>query len=120
MPNLMTQMLLRASNGVGYTNYPDNVIRSFVTEAAKGIDVFRVFDSLNWVENMRVSMDAVIGSGKICEASICYTGDILNPERSKYDLKYYITMAQELKAAGAHVLGLKDMAGLLKPAAARV
>ncbi|MFL2786127.1 MAG: pyruvate carboxylase, partial [Paracoccaceae bacterium] len=120
MPNLMTQMLLRASNGVGYTNYPDNVVQSFVAEAAKGIDVFRVFDSLNWVENMRVAMDAVIESGKICEASICYTGDILNPERSKYDLKYYVTMAQELKAAGAHVLGLKDMAGLLKPAAARV
>ncbi|MBT4871963.1 MAG: pyruvate carboxylase, partial [Marinovum sp.] len=120
MPNLMTQMLLRASNGVGYTNYPDNVVQSFVAEAAKGIDVFRVFDSLNWVENMRVAMDAVITSGKICEASICYTGDILNPERSKYDLKYYVTMAQELKAAGAHVLGLKDMAGLLKPAAARV
>ena len=120
MPNLMTQMLLRASNGVGYTNYPDNLVQSFVAEAAKGIDVFRVFDSLNWVENMRVAMDAVIESGKICEASICYTGDILNPERSKYDLKYYVKMAQELKAAGAHVIGLKDMAGLLKPAAARV
>ncbi|MGB0688705.1 MAG: pyruvate carboxylase, partial [Paracoccaceae bacterium] len=120
MPNLMTQMLLRASNGVGYTNYPDNVVQSFVAEAAKGIDVFRVFDSLNWVENMRVAMDAVIESGKICEASICYTGDILNPERSKYDLQYYVKMAQELKAAGAHVIGLKDMAGLLKPAAARI
>ena len=120
MPNLMTQMLLRASNGVGYTNYPDNVVESFVAEAAKGIDVFRIFDSLNWVENMRVPIDAVIGSGKICEASICYTGDILNPERSKYDLKYYIAMAKELKAAGTHILGLKDMAGLLKPAAARI
>ena len=120
MPNLMTQMLLRASNGVGYTNYPDNVVQSFVAEAAKGIDVFRVFDSLNWVENMRVAMDAVIESGKICEASICYTGDILNPERSKYDLQYYVKMAQELQAAGAHVIGLKDMAGLLKPAAARI
>ena len=113
-------MLLRASNGVGYTNYPDNVVESFVAEAAKGIDVFRIFDSLNWVENMRVPIDAVIGSGKICEASICYTGDILNPERSKYDLKYYIAMAKELKAAGTHILGLKDMAGLLKPAAARI
>ena len=120
MPNLMTQMLLRASNGVGYTNYPDNVVESFVAEAAKGIDVFRVFDSLNWVENMRVAMDAVIASGKICEASICYTGDILNPERAKYDLKYYVNLAKDLEAAGAHVLGLKDMAGLLKPAAARV
>ncbi len=118
MPNIMTQMLLRASNGVGYTNYPDNVVKAFVREAAKGIDVFRVFDSLNWVENMRVAMDAVLDSNKICEASICYTGDILNPERAKYDLKYYVSMAKELEAAGAHVLGLKDMAGLLKPAAA--
>ena len=118
MPNIMTQMLLRASNGVGYTNYPDNVVQSFVKEAAKGIDVFRVFDSLNWVENMRIAMNAVLETNKICEASICYTGDILNPDRSKYDLKYYVSMAKELEAAGAHVLGLKDMAGLLKPAAA--
>ena len=118
MPNIMTQMLLRASNGVGYTNYPDNVVESFVKEAAKGIDVFRVFDSLNWVENMRIAMNAVLETNKICEASICYTGDILNPDRSKYDLKYYVSMAKELEAAGAHILGLKDMAGLLKPAAA--
>ena len=118
MPNIMTQMLLRASNGVGYTNYPDNVVESFVKEAAKGIDVFRVFDSLNWVENMRVAMNAVLETNKICEASICYTGDILNPDRAKYDLKYYVSMAKELEAAGAHILGLKDMAGLLKPAAA--
>ena len=120
MPNLMTQMLLRASNGVGYTNYPDNVVQSFVAEAAKGIDVFRVFDSLNWVENMRVAMDAVVESGKICEGTICYTGDILDPNRAKYDIKYYVGMAKELEAAGAHVLGLKDMAGLLKPASARL
>lgn len=121
MPNLMTQMLLRASNGVGYTNYPDNVVQAFVARAAEsGVDVFRVFDSLNWVENMRVAMDAVIDSGKICEAAICYTGDIFDPERAKYDLKYYVAMGKELKGAGAHVLGLKDMAGLLKPAAARV
>ena len=119
MPNLMTQMLLRASNGVGYTNYPDNVVQSFVAEAAKGIDVFRVFDSLNWVENMRVSMDAVVEANKICEGTICYTGDILNPDRAKYDLKYYVDMGKQLRDAGAHVLGLKDMAGLLKPAAAR-
>ena len=119
MPNLMTQMLLRASNGVGYTNYPDNVVQSFVAEAAKGIDVFRVFDSLNWVENMRVAMDAVIEANKICEGSICYTGDILNPDRAKYDIKYYVDMGKHLRDAGAHVLGLKDMAGLLKPAAAR-
>ncbi|MDP0925982.1 pyruvate carboxylase [Paracoccus onubensis] len=119
MPNLMTQMLLRASNGVGYTNYPDNVVQSFVRQAAEtGVDVFRVFDSLNWVENMRVAMDAVIESGKICEGSVCYTGNMLDPERSKYDLQYYVKTASELKAAGAHVLGLKDMAGLLKPAAA--
>ena len=120
MPNVMTQMLLRASNGVGYTNYPDNVVEFFVKRAAAtGVDVFRVFDSLNWVENMRVAMDAVIESGKVCEGTICYTGDILDPDRAKYDLKYYVGMAKELEAAGAHVLGLKDMAGLLKPAAAR-
>ena len=120
MPNLMTQMLLRASNGVGYTNYPDNVVQAFVKQAATGVDVFRVFDSLNWVENMRVAMDAVVEANKVCEGTICYTGDILNPDRAKYDLKYYVGMAKELEAAGAHVLGLKDMAGLLKPAAARV
>ena len=120
MPNVMTQMLLRASNGVGYTNYPDNVVQFFVRQAAKtGVDVFRVFDSLNWVENMRIAMDAVIESNKICEGTICYTGDILNPDRAKYDLKYYVNMAKDLEAAGAHVLGLKDMAGLLKPTAAR-
>ena len=120
MPNVMTQMLLRASNGVGYTNYPDNVVRSFVAQAAKsGVDVFRVFDSLNWVENMRVAMDAVIAAGKVCEGTICYTGDVLDPDRAKYGIKYYIGMAKELEAAGAHVLGLKDMAGLMKPAAAR-
>ncbi|WP_116599397.1 pyruvate carboxylase [Primorskyibacter marinus] len=119
MPNLMTQMLLRASNGVGYTNYPDNVVQSFVKQAAEtGVDVFRVFDSLNWVENMRVAMDAVLDSDKVCEGTICYTGDINDPDRAKYDLKYYVAMGKELKAAGAHVLGLKDMAGLLKPAAA--
>jgi pyruvate carboxylase len=120
MPNIMTQMLLRASNGVGYTNYPDNVVQEFVRQAAaSGVDVFRVFDSLNWVENMRVAMDAVGNAGKVIEGTICYTGDLLDPARSKYDLKYYINMAKELEAAGAHVLGLKDMAGLLKPAAGR-
>ncbi len=120
MPNLLLQMLLRASNGVGYTNYPDNVVRAFTLRAAEtGVDVFRVFDSLNWVENMRVAMDAVLESGKILEAAICYTGDIDDPARAKYALNYYVAMAKELEAAGAHVLGLKDMAGLLKPAAAR-
>jgi len=121
MPNLMTQMLLRASNGVGYTNYPDNVVQEFVRQAAvTGVDVFRIFDSLNWVENMRVAMDAVLESGKVCEASICYTGDIMDPDRAKYSLTYYVNMAKELKAAGAHILGLKDMAGLLKPGAAGI
>jgi pyruvate carboxylase len=121
MPNLMTQMLLRASNGVGYTNYPDNVVQSFVRQAAEtGVDVFRVFDSLNWVENMRVAMDAVIESGKVCEGTVCYTGNMLDPDRAKYDLAYYVKTAKDLKAAGAHVLGLKDMAGLLKPAAATI
>ncbi|WP_281823487.1 pyruvate carboxylase [Jannaschia rubra] len=120
MPNLLTQMLLRASNGVGYTNYPDNVVQSFVRQAAEtGIDVFRVFDSLNWVENMRVAMDAVIDTGRVCEGTLCYTGDLLDPDRAKYDLKYYVGMARALEDAGAHVLGVKDMAGLLKPAAAR-
>ncbi|KAA9009753.1 pyruvate carboxylase [Histidinibacterium aquaticum] len=119
MPNILTQMLLRASNGVGYTNYPDNVVEYFVKQAAEsGVDVFRVFDSLNWVENMRVAMDAVIESGKICEGTICYTGDLFDPDRSKYHLQYYVDMARQLEAAGAHVLGLKDMAGLLKPAQA--
>ena len=121
MPNLMLQMLLRGANGVGYTTYPDNVVKAFIAQAAKsGIDVFRVFDSLNWVENMRVAIDAVLETGRLCEAAICYTGDILDPDRAKYSLKYYISMAKELHDSGTHVLGLKDMAGLLKPAAARV
>ncbi|ETW13935.1 pyruvate carboxylase [Roseivivax marinus] len=119
MPNVMTQMLLRASNGVGYTNYPDNVVQFFVKQAAEsGVDVFRVFDSLNWVENMRVAMDAVLDTGKVCEGTVCYTGDINDPDRAKYDLKYYVETGKQLRDAGAHILGLKDMAGLLKPAAA--
>ncbi len=121
LPNIMTQMLLRASNGVGYTNYPDNVVQEFVRQAsATGVDVFRVFDSLNWVENMRVAMDAVLENNKVCEGTVCYTGDILNPDRAKYSLKYYVEMGKQLQAAGAHILGLKDMAGLLKPAAASI
>ncbi|MEO1191697.1 MAG: pyruvate carboxylase [Pseudomonadota bacterium] len=120
LPNSLLQMLLRGANGVGYTTYPDNVVEAFVARAAEsGVDIFRVFDSLNWVENMRLSMDAVLKSGKLCEAAICYTGDLLDPDRSKYDLDYYVTMARELKAAGAQVLAIKDMAGLLRPAAAR-
>jgi pyruvate carboxylase len=119
MPNLLTQMLIRSSNGVGYTNYPDNVVEQFVERAARtGIDVFRIFDPLNWVENMRVCIDAVLESGKICEAAVCYTGDIHDPERAKYSLDYYVGLARELEAAGAHVLCIKDMGGLVKPAAA--
>ncbi|PBB19101.1 pyruvate carboxylase [Mesorhizobium sp. WSM4313] len=120
-PNLLLQMLLRGANGVGYTNYPDNVVQHFVAQAAAGgVDLFRVFDCLNWVENMRVAMDAVGAEGKLVEAAMCYTGDILDPARAKYDLKYYVGLAKELEAAGAHIIAVKDMAGLLKPAAARV
>ncbi|AMX95257.1 pyruvate carboxylase [Mesorhizobium sp. M7A.F.Ca.US.014.04.1.1] len=120
-PNLLLQMLLRGANGVGYTNYPDNVVQHFVKQAASGgIDLFRVFDCLNWVDNMRVAMDAVGAEGKLIEAAICYTGDILDPARAKYDLKYYVGLAGELQAAGAHIIAVKDMAGLLKPSAARV
>lgn len=121
VPNILTQMLLRGANGVGYTNYPDNVVRHFVRQAAQGgMDLFRIFDCLNWVENMRVSIDAVVESGKLAEGAICYTGDVLDPSRCKYDLKYYVSLAKQLKATGIHILGLKDMAGLLRPGAARV
>ncbi len=119
MPNLLLQMLLRSANAVGYTNYPDNVVRYFVRQAAAGgIDLFRVFDSLNWVPNMRVAMDAVLDAGKLCEAAICYTGNLSDPAPAKYDLAYYLRMAHELRAAGAHILAIKDMAGLCRPAAA--
>ena len=120
IPNILLQMLLRASNAVGYTNYPDNVVQGFVARAAaSGIDIFRIFDPLNSVENMRIAIDAVLESGRICEATICYTGDLHDPGRSRYDRDYYIRMACELRDAGTHVLGIKDMAGLVKPAAAR-
>ncbi|PYT32399.1 MAG: pyruvate carboxylase [Acidobacteria bacterium] len=119
IPNICFQMLLRASNAVGYSAYPDNAVRRFVEEAAKqGIDIFRIFDSLNWLPNMKVAMEAVEGTGKICEAAICYTGDILDPKRQKFSLSYYVKIAKELERMGAHVLGIKDMAGLLKPYAA--
>jgi len=120
IPNIPFQMLLRASNAVGYTNYPDNAVREFVKGAGKnGIDVFRIFDSLNVVENMQVAMDAVLNhTQSICEAAICYTGDILNPRRSKYNLKYYVAMAKDLVKRGTHILAIKDMAGLCKPYAA--
>ncbi len=119
LPNLLLQMLLRSANAVGYANYPDNVVRFFVARAAeRGIDVFRIFDSLNWVENMRVAIDAVLEAGKLCEASICYTGNLSDPHEKKYTLDYYLKLARELKAAGTHVLGIKDMAGLVRPRAA--
>ena len=121
MPNIMQQMLLRSANAVGYKNYPDNVVQYFIREAAQaGVDVFRIFDSLNWVENMHVAIDAVGESGKVIEAAICYSGDILNKDRDKYNLNYYVKLAKELEATGAHILGIKDMAGLLRPAAAKI
>lgn len=119
MPNLLFQMLLRASNAVGYKNYPDNVIQEFIEKSSKaGIDVFRIFDSLNWIEGMRLAIESVRENNKVAEATICYTGDILDKGRSKYDLTYYKNMAKELETSGAHILGIKDMAGLLKPEAA--
>src|SRR5437667_3906191 len=119
VPNICFQMLLRGANAVGYASYPDNLIHEFVREAyAQGIDIFRIFDSLNSIENMRVSIDAALDSGGVCEAAICYTGDILDSGRPKYSLKYYVAMAKELEELGAHFLAIKDMAGLCKPYAA--
>ena len=120
IPNILFQMLIRGSNAVGYTSYPDNVVVAFVKAAAAGgIDLFRVFDSLNWVPNMERTIEAVREAGALCEAAICYTGDILNPARPKYDLKYYLTMARELEKRGANLIAIKDMAGLCKPYAAQ-
>jgi len=120
VPNVLFQMLLRGSNAVGYTNYPDNVVQKFVQEAARsGIDVFRVFDALNWTKGLEVAMEAIRKTGAVCEAAMCYTGDITDPKRDKYPLAYYVGLAKQLEKMGAHVLGLKDMAGLLKPFAAR-
>jgi pyruvate carboxylase len=119
VPNILFQMLLRGSNAVGYTNYADNVVRFFVQQAAgNGVDLFRVFDSLNWVRNMRVAIDAVRESGALCEGAICYTGDLFDSSRSKYDLKYYVGIARELQRAGVHILAIKDMAGICRPNAA--
>ncbi|MCE5096338.1 pyruvate carboxylase [Staphylococcus devriesei] len=120
IPNVLFQMLLRASNAVGYKNYADNVIEKFVKESADaGVDVFRIFDSLNWVDQMKVANEAVQNAGKISEGAICYTGDILNPERSNiFTLDYYVNLAKELEREGFHILAIKDMAGLLKPKAA--
>ncbi|MFP4017279.1 MAG: pyruvate carboxylase, partial [Halanaerobiales bacterium] len=119
IPNILFQMLLRGANGVGYKNYPDNVIRDFIKQASEsGIDVFRIFDSLNWLKGMEIAIEEVIKNGKIAEACICYTGDILDTSRKKYNLQYYIDKARELESTGIHILGIKDMAGLLKPYAA--
>ncbi|HLK71259.1 MAG TPA: pyruvate carboxylase, partial [Steroidobacteraceae bacterium] len=119
IPNLLLQMLLRSANAVGYTNYPDNVVRYFVQQAARaGIDLFRVFDSLNWVQNMRVAIDAVRESGALCEGAICYSGNLSDPRERKYTLDYYRGLARELAAAGIHIIGIKDMAGLCQPRAA--
>ena len=119
IPNIAFQMLIRGANAVGYKNYPDNVIREFVKQSAiNGIDVFRVFDSLNWIPGMEVALDEALNQGKIAEATICYTGDILDTTREKYNLDYYVRMARELEKRGAHIIGIKDMSGLLKPNAA--
>ena len=119
IPNICFQMLFRSSNGVGYSAYPDNVLEAFILEAARqGIDIFRVFDALNWLPNMKLSMETIRKTNKVCEAAICYTGDILDAKRDKYPLKYYVRLAKELEAMGAHILCIKDMGGLCKPYAA--
>ncbi len=119
MPNILMQMLIRGANAVGYKNYPDNVISKFIKEASSaGIDVFRIFDSLNWIKGMEVALDETLKQDKVAEACICYTGDILDEKRDKYSLQYYLNMAKELEKRGTHILGIKDMAGLVKPQAA--
>jgi pyruvate carboxylase len=121
IPNICFQMLFRGSNAVGYSNYPDNAVAGFVKHSAEaGMDIFRVFDSLNYLPNLKVAMEAVNETHAICEAAICYTGNILDPARDKYSLKYYVKLAKELEKMGAHMLAIKDMAGLCKPAAASV
>ena len=120
VPNILFQMLLRSASAVGYTNYPDNVVRAFVKESAQaGVDLFRVFDALNGLPNLELAIDAVRGAGMLCEAAVCYTGDLLDPNRPKYDLKYYVGLAKRLEQLGANLLAIKDMAGLCKPYAAR-
>ena len=119
IPNILFQMLLRGANAVGYTNYPDNVVKAFVREAAQaGIDLFRIFDCFNWIEGMKVSIEEALKTGKLVEVALCYTGDITDPNRTKYTLDYYVGLARELEAMGIHILGIKDMAGLCKPQAA--
>jgi pyruvate carboxylase len=121
VPNILFQMLLRANNAVGYANYPDNVVKAFVKESAQaGIDLFRIFDALNWLPNLKLAIEAVRHSGMLCEPAICYTGDILDSNKSKYNLKYYVELAKQLEKIGANLLGIKDMAGLCKPFAARL
>jgi len=120
MPNLMLQVLVRGANGVGYTTYPDNVVRYFVRQsAAHGIDLFRVFDSMNWIENTRVTIDAVLEAGALCEAAMCYTADLFDPGRPKFGLRYYLNLARQIERTGAHILCIKDMAGVCRPRAAR-
>jgi pyruvate carboxylase len=120
VPNLLFQMLLRSASAVGYTNYPDNVVKTFVKESAQaGIDLFRIFDALNGLPNLQLAIEAVRETGMLCEAAVCYTGDILDPKRTKYNLAYYVNLAKELEKRGANLLAIKDMAGLLKPFAAR-
>src|SRR6185436_1835766 len=120
IPNICFQMLFRGSNAVGYSNYPDNVVAGFVKHAAaSGMDIFRIFDSLNYLPNLRVAMEAVHETHAVCEAAVCYTGDILDPKRDKYSLKYYVKLARELEKMGAHMLAIKDMAGLCRPYAAQ-
>ena len=119
IPNLLFQMLFRGSNAVGYKNYPDNVIKEFIVQSANaGIDIFRIFDSLNWLEAMKPSIDAVKSVGKVAEGTMCYTGDITDETRDKYTLKYYVNLAKKIEKSGADILGIKDMSALLKPYAA--
>lgn len=119
VPNIPFQMLIRGANAVGYTSYPDNVVRQFVAEAKTcGVDIFRVFDSLNYTDNLLFGLDTVYAAGGIAEGTLCYTGDLTDPKRDKYQLDYYLEKADRLVAHGVHALGIKDMAGLLKPRAA--
>jgi pyruvate carboxylase len=121
VPNILFQMLLRANNAVGYANYPDNVVTAFIQESAQaGIDLFRIFDALNWLPNLKLAIESVRNSGMLCEPAICYTGDLLDPKRPKYNLAYYVDLAKQLEKMGANLLAIKDMAGLCKPPAARL
>ena len=120
IPNILFQMLVRAASAVGYTNYPDNVVYEFIRLSAEaGMDLFRIFDANNWLPNIRLGVEAVLKTDAICEAAVCYTGDILDPKRDKYTLNYFVNLAQELEKLGTHFLAIKDMAGLLKPYAAK-